>query len=606
MLLKHEEAKPLDVVTHTPTKAENSHSIMAAPLSLAPEAMIEALPFGLICFDIGHTTASIKSANRHARELFGIRNNELPCLLTAAWDDPAASKLQDKILRVHEIRSPITHEWSKRSGTMEHFLASQIQPIVDSKNGSRYVMCTIEDQTAEKLAEQNIMHHALHDTLTGQPNRVLFRNRLEEAVADSERDTNTSGVAVLVINVDRFQQINESFGHSAGDRFLISMASTLRRCIDSSHVLARLSGDEFAVLIPKLHNPNVVDQVTGRIHAAMQQPYDLDGHEVFTSVSIGVATSISSNTHPEDLIRDADFAMHRAKVAGKARTETYLRSKHQRARSQFHLETELRRAVEREELSLVYQPIIDIRTSRLKGFEALTRWEHRTLGPVSPVEFISLAEETGIIVPLGRWALDAACKLLRNWVDKNGEGAAVPVNVNVSGVQFARDDVADVVERTLKKYELPGNLLRVELTESSIMGNPQHISDSLQRIRALGVKVALDDFGTGYSSLNYLHQFPIDIIKIDRSFINQLKRGNAQCMILEMIAMLAHNLGHTVVAEGLEGTDHIDMVAEMGFQYAQGYFYSKPVSEAEASEMTAGAQPWPTHEPPAAVVTPKS
>lgn len=564
----------------------------SAPLSVAPEAMLEALPFGVICFELSASVVVMRSANQLARNLFSLNAQDFPLPLNSVWDGMQSADLQDKVSRVLEQGVKDSHEWSKKSGTTEHYLASQLLPIRDTATGAKYVLCTIEDQTAEKLAEQNIMHHALHDALTGQPNRVLFRNRLEEAVADSERDTERVGVAVLVINVDRFQQINESFGHSAGDRFLISMASTLRRCIDSSHILARLSGDEFAVLIPRLHNADVVNQVTSRIHAAMQQPYDLDGNEVFTSVSIGVATTISSATHPEDLIRDADFAMHRAKLAGKARTETYQRSTHQQARSQFHLETELRRAVERSDLSLAYQPIIDIQTGKLHGFEALTRWEHKDLGFVSPVEFIALAEETGIIVPLGRWAINAACKLLREWVDTIGADKAVPVNVNVSGIQFARDNVAKVVADALTTYELPGHLLRVELTESSIMGNPQHISDSLQRIRALGVKVALDDFGTGYSSLNYLHQFPIDIIKIDRSFINQLERGNAQFMILEMIAMLAKNLGHTVVAEGLEDTDHIDMVAEMGFQYAQGYYYSRPVPSNEASELVNGAQPW--------------
>lgn len=557
-------------------------------------AIINALPYGVVCFGLAsNNTIIVHSANPHAQSLFGFSNiDALPASLSSIWASTQKDSLADKIRETLEKKQPITYEWTAHNKDGDHYLSSQLQPIVNAAGDRRLVLCTIEDQTAEKLAEKNIMHHAFHDALTGQPNRVLFRNKLEETVIKGENSDEPFGCAVLIVNIDRFQLINESFGHSAGDRFLISMASTLRRCIGSQDILARLSGDEFAILVPNMRGIQPVIDVCERIHTAMKQPYDLDGNEVFTSVSIGVASTISSATHPEDLIRDADFAMHRAKIAGKACTEVYRRESHQEARSLFHLETELRRAVERQELQLYYQPIIDLRTSELHGFEALTRWQHKEHGFVSPVEFIQLAEETGIIVPLGRWAIEACCTCLKHWIMEVGEDKVVPINVNVSGVQFARDDVASVVENALKKYNLPGRLLRIELTESSIMANPEHISLSLDRIRALGVKVALDDFGTGYSSLNYLHQFPIDIIKIDRAFINQLKRGNAQFKILEMIGMLATNLGHQIVAEGLEDTEHIDMVTEMGFAFAQGFYYSRPVAGVDAAKMVHGQLPW--------------
>lgn len=558
------------------------------------DKVVEALPFGIICFNVLEDgDVIIQEANAQAKSLFDIMDtSELPVSLTGIWRSSESEKLADNVRLTLSRSQPRTIEWVKQRDNHEHYLISHLQPIVGESPELCQVLCTIEDHTAEKLAEKNIMHHAFHDALTGQPNRVLFRNKLEETVTNGQRGNEPFGCAVLVVNIDRFQQINESFGHSAGDRFLISMASTLRRCIGSNDILARLSGDEFAILVPEMRSIEAVLETCDRIHRAMKQPYDLDGNEVFTSVSIGVANTISSATHPEDLIRDADFAMHRAKQAGKARTEVYHRESHQVARSQFHLETELRRAVEREELQLYYQPIIDVRTSELHGFEALTRWHHKEHGFVSPVEFIQLAEETGIIVPLGRWAIEAACTCLKHWTMEVGRDAVVPINVNVSGVQFARDDVAQVVEAALDKFDLPGRLLRIELTESSIMANPERISESLNKIRGLGVKVALDDFGTGYSSLNYLHQFPIDIIKIDRAFINQLKRGNTQHKILEMIAMLARNLGHEVVAEGLEDTDHIDMVTEMGFAFAQGFYYSPPATNLAATEMVQGKLPW--------------
>ncbi|TNE62041.1 MAG: EAL domain-containing protein [Alphaproteobacteria bacterium] len=559
-------------------------------------AVVDRLPVGvLICGIAAGNAVEVLFVNGFARDIFNLEDTAtLPCMLDSIWPASDNHVLAGQVLEVFRTARDANFEWSIRFGAIERFLSSHLIPLKDHEGNVYQIICTIEDQTAEKLAERNLLHHAFHDALTGQPNRVLFRNKLEEAVAECQRAGHGSGCAVLIVNIDRFQQINESFGHSAGDRFLISMASTLRRCIRATDTLARLSGDEFAILVSRFHELEEVEMISRRIHEAMEQPYDLDGNEVFTSVSVGVATTISSSTHPEDLIRDADFAMHRAKSAGKARTEIYHRDSHQRARSQFHLETELRRAVERNDLELYFQPIIDLKSQKLHGFECLTRWIHKERGFVSPIEFIPLAEETGIIVALGRWAVHAACTQIRSWIDEVGEANAVPVNVNVSGIQFARDDVAAMVEEALRAHNIEGRFLRIELTESAIMANPTRISESLSRIRRLGVKVALDDFGTGYSSLNYLHQFPIDIIKIDRSFINQLRRDNEPYKILQMIGMLAQSLGHEVVAEGLEDTDHINMLRDMGFSFAQGYYYSKPVESASASEMVRGHLPWAT------------
>ncbi|MCK0069845.1 sensor domain-containing protein [Kordiimonas laminariae] len=556
-------------------------------------AVAESLPVGiLVCGLTPGNVTEVLFINQFARDIFELPQQlNLPCPIDVLWNPSDSQVLTSQIQEVFRFGGESNFEWSIRAGAIERFLSSQLIPLRNSDGEIYQVVCTVEDQTAEKLAERNLLHHAFHDALTGQPNRVLFRNKLEEAVAECQRTGGESACAVLIINIDRFQQINESFGHSAGDRFLISMASTLRRCIRGADTLARLSGDEFSILVSHFNDIEEVEMICSRIHEAMQQPYDLDGNEVFTSVSVGVATTLSSSSHPEDLIRDADFAMHRAKSAGKARTEIYRRDSHQRARNQFHLETELRRAVERNELDLFYQPIIDLQTNELHGFEGLTRWIHKEKGFVSPAEFIPLAEETGVIVKLGRWAVEAACQQLRSWID-DPNATAVPVNVNVSGIQFARDDVAAMVESAIKEYEIPGEYLRVELTESSIMANPTHISESLQRIRKLGVKVALDDFGTGYSSLNYLHQFPIDIIKIDRSFINQLEQDNEIYKILKMISLLAESLGHEVVAEGIEDTQHIGMLQDMGFSFAQGFYYSKPVESSAATNMVTGELPW--------------
>lgn len=554
----------------------------------------ESLPVGvMVCTVDASNSIECLSINKFARSIFELSKPiNLPCHMDSIWNAHESHVLTHQILDVYKNGQTSDFEWNIRKGAVERFVASKLIPIRDAKGKIYQVLCTLEDQTAEKLAEKNLLHHAFHDALTGQPNRVLFRNKLEEAVADCQRTDEQTGCAVLIINIDRFQQINESFGHSAGDRFLISMASTLRRCIRGSDTLARLSGDEFAILVSRFSDIEEVEMISTRIHEAMQQPYDLDNNEVFISVSIGVATTISSATHPEDLIRDADFAMHRAKLAGKARTEIYQRDSHRQARSQFHLETELRRAVERNELDLYYQPIVDLKTAELHAFEALTRWEHKERGFVSPAEFIALAEETGIIVKLGRWAIQDTCRQLRTWIDTRPADKLVPVNVNVSGIQFSRDDVAAVVAEALQQYKIDGELLRIELTESAIMANPMRIAETLGHIRQLGVKIALDDFGTGYSCLNYLHQFPIDIIKIDRSFINQLEKDNEPYKILNMIGLLAKSLGHEIVAEGLEDMDHISMLEEMGFRYGQGFYYSKPVTSIDATGILEGNIPW--------------
>ena len=550
----------------------------------------EKLPVGiLVCTLADHGVIEVIYTNDFADDIFNEDSivQRIPCSLQTLWPSEDNSLLQNQIAKVFDTKKQSSFEWRMKSHYSERFFSSQLIPLFDHNDHISQVICTVEDQTAEKMAERNLLHHAFHDSLTGQPNRVLFRNKLEEAVNDCQANDIKHGCAVLIINIDRFQQVNESFGHSAGDRFLIAMATTLRRCINNNDILARLSGDEFAILMPFFMELEEVEEVSARIHSAMRDPYNLDGNEVYTSVSIGIATTLSSEVHPEDLIRDADYAMHQAKESGKSKTEIYHRATHNRTRSQFHLETELRRAVERRELKLYYQPIVDFRSSDIVAFEALTRWQHKDRGFVSPLEFIALAEETNIIVDLGRWALDEACAQIAVWGDD-----AAPVNVNVSGVQFARDDVASAVEDALKRHGLTGDMLRIELTESAIMANPTVISETLSRLREIGVKIALDDFGTGYSSLNYLHQFPIDVIKIDRSFINQLEWDNDPYKILQMIGMLARNLGHDIVAEGLEDPEHIAMLRGMNFDYGQGYYYSPPLPADKITKMLSQTPDW--------------
>lgn len=556
--------------------------------------VIENLPSGVIVCAKGKANQiQVLLANNFARNLLGIKGQgkKFPLYLDDIWHGDESFLLGNQILNVFRTELALHFEWTQRSGAVERFLSAQLLPLKNAEENIYQVICTIEDQTAEKLAEKNLLHHAFHDALTGLPNRIMFRSKLEEAVTATS-NINDSGCAVLVINIDRFQQINDSFGHSAGDRFLVSMASTLRRCIRGSDLLARLSGDEFAVLVSYCNDIEEIDMISSRIHQAMRHPYDLDGNEIYSSVSVGVATTLEVSCHPEDLIRNAEFAMHRAKLDGKAKSETYKEESHTQARSQFHLETELRRAVERNELELRYQPIIDLKTQKLLGFESLTRWVHKERGFVSPNEFIPLAEETGIILDLGNWAIQTCCKQIKQWQGIFGDKFDATVNVNVSGIQFARDNVVKLVSDALTQHGVEGKYLKVELTESAIMTNIGRISAMLEKIRELDVQVALDDFGTGYSSLNYLHQFPLDIIKIDRSFIAKMEVDNEQYEILKMIAMLAKSLKLDIVCEGLEDQVHIDMLVALGYSVGQGFYFSKAVPAKEAEAMLAGNLPW--------------
>jgi len=574
-------------------QAEQPIRIDESP-ALNAELILQSLPMGVMICTLAHDNlVQVHSINTYISEIFSESENvKLPTFLDRIIGNEDYQGLASQIIEVFMNGQPTSTEWVINSGAMERTLVSQILPMSVHHSNVDYVICTIEDHTVEKMAERNLLHHAFHDGLTGQPNRVLFRNRLEEAVATVDKSETGDGVAVLIINIDRFQQINDSFGHSVGDRFLVAIASTLRRCISNKDTLARLSGDEFAILIHKCTDELDILRVTNQVHQSMLQPFDLDGNEVFTTVSIGAASTLNSLVHPEDLIRDADFAMHRAKGLGKARTEFFQRDTHQRVRSNFHLETQLRRAVEREELELKYQPLIALSDHGLTGFEGLARWVHKDRGHVSPVEFIPLAEETGIIVPLGRWAIFCACRQIKSWIAEFGVDRARPININVSGVQFARDDIANLIRDALEETQIPGNMLRLELTETAIMSNPAEIAKTLEAVKDMGILIALDDFGAGYSSLNYLHQFPIDIIKIDRSFINKMQIGNQTYEILRMISGLAQNLGMKVVAEGLEGTEHIEMIRDLKIGFGQGYYYSPPVGVDAATAMLGGNLPW--------------
>ena len=420
------------------------------------------------------------------------------------------------------------------------------------------------------------------DALTGLPNRLLFIDRLGRSIKRTKRHKNYL-FAVLFIDLDRFKVVNDSLGHIVGDHLLVAIARRLESGLRSADTfarlgtdptIARLGGDEFTVLLEDIKDVSDAVRVAKRIQANLLQPFTIDGHEVFMSASVGIATSTAGYEQPEAILRDADTAMYSAKAWGTARCEVFDTEMRNRAVARLELETTLRRAVEREEFELHYQPIVLLDTCRPDGFEALIRWRHPERGLVAPSEFITVAEETGLIQPIGWWVLREACRQMRVWQSSMCADATT-ISVNLSGKQFMQSDLVDQIEQILKNTGLDGSSLKLEITESTIIGNIDAVVHTLLRLKALGVQLAIDDFGTGYSSLSYLDRLPIDTLKIDRSFIANMSEDNSA--IVRAIVALAHHMRLDVVAEGIETAEQRAQLIEFGCKHGQGNLFSKPV-----------------------------
>jgi len=439
------------------------------------------------------------------------------------------------------------------------------------------------DVTERRRAEERLLHDALHDSLTGLPNRALFMDRLRGAVARLRRRPEYL-FAVLFLDVDRFKVINDSLGHVAGDQFLVQLAriiaATIRR---PEHTLARLGGDEFAILLDDIDKRDAATRVAERIFQALQSPIRIGSQEIFSSVSIGIAFSASEYLEAEEVLRDADTAMYQAKTTGKARSQVFDDSMHTRALRLLKLEHSLRRAVERHEFVLHYQPIVVLEDAKVAGFEALVRWEHPERGLISPSEFIHLAEETGLIYGIGRWTLQEACQRLAEW--DGAAGSPLSMSVNLSARQFSQADLIEQIQAVLSETGMPPERLKLEITESVIMENPEIAVAMLRRLKELGTRLCIDDFGTGYSSLSYLLRFPADTLKIDRSFVAALGRGGKNEDIVGAIVSLGRSLEMDVVAEGVETEEQRSILKNLGCGYAQGFFFSEPLDAAGAKTL---------------------
>ncbi|NGZ83935.1 bifunctional diguanylate cyclase/phosphodiesterase [Duganella aceris] len=461
-----------------------------------------------------------------------------------------------------------------------HWFSTSGEPVFDHAGVFRGYRGTGSEITERKLSEQRIHHIAHHDVLTGLPNRVLLQDRLTQAAAYANRSGNP--LWVMLIDLDRFKFVNDSLGHKAGDLLLKTVAQRLQDSVRESDTVARLSGDEFVAILAEYPDAALSHEVTQRIMRAVAQPVLLEGKEFFVTCSIGVAVYDPDGTPAQRLIEHADIAMYRAKKMGRNNTQFYQPAMNEEALERVRIESALRNALERDEFVLHYQPQLDLQSGRVVGMEALIRWQHPELGMVAPGRFIGLAEETGLIVPIGAWVLRTACAQAKAWQDA-GHGV-LRIAVNLSPRQFSEPKLLAAIAEVLRETGLPPSCLEIELTEGLFMNDVALAVELLHKLKALGLALSIDDFGTGYSSFSYLRRFPIDVLKIDRSFISDIGEGDEAAIVVSIIA-LAHNLKLRVIAEGVETAAQLDYLRRNGCDEIQGYYFSPPVPPIEFERM---------------------
>ena len=517
-----------------------------------------------------------------------------------------------EVINYRKDGTPFYNEW-------------HIEPIRDDLGKVTHYLGMQRDITQRKQAEERLYYDAFHDGLTGLPNRALFMKELREACLHCTRESGYE-FALLFVDLDRFKVINDSLGHLAGDQLLTRVAQRLQTCLRSTDVVARLGGDEFAILLTST-TARDSQRIANRIQQELAAPLNIKGHEVFITASIGIAFSTSQqmladiakierinssrmaflpedrpSTYgfescpydagvSQDLLRNADIAMYRAKLQGGHQMVVFNQTMHDACMSRLQLENDLRRAIERQELLLNYQPIVSLATGKITGFEALVRWQHPTRGIISPADFIPVAEETGLIIPLGEWVLQEACRQLASWQQQFRDGP-LTMSVNLSVKQFAQLDPIAQLEQLLRRAGCDRHSLKLEITESALMENERLVLATLEHLNSLGIELTIDDFGTGYSSLSRLHQLPVKTLKIDRSFISRMHLDRENAELVRTIVSLAHNLGMAVTAEGVELAQQLAQLRDLKCERGQGYLFSKPLNSRAATELISQIPQW--------------
>lgn len=524
--------------------------------------------------------------------------NERFCEMTGYEEDELLGRITFDLLFDDETVEFIKRRNERRlQGVYEHYELSLKKksgeklwvlvggaPTHDGEGNIIGSMGVFTDITKRKLAEDRLVHDAFHDSLTGLANRALFTDHLRLRIERAKREQETH-FAVLFIDFDRFKVINDSLGHAQGDKLLVAVGQRLSSTMRTSDLIARLGGDEFTILLNELEDASHAVSIAERIQELLQKPFALETGEVFMSASIGIALGLEGRVTAEDMLRNADIAMYRAKSKGKARHQLFDQAMHEEALSQLKVETDLRQALSRNEFLLHFQPIFNLHTKTIVGFESLVRWRHSTRGLIPPEEFIPIVEENGLILPLGRWIIYESCRQMYEWQKLNPAARNLAINVNLSCKQFLQLDLAEQVMALLVATKLDPASLKLEITESHVMENGEAAVKMMDRLRAIGVEISLDDFGTGYSSLSYLHRLPVTNLKIDRSFVNQITGSGESSKLVNTIITLAHTLKMNVTAEGIENAEQLIQLKEFNCENGQGYYFSKPLEADAISEL---------------------
>lgn len=545
--------------------------------------LFESSPLGIVLSD---ASGSIIKANRSLEQMFGHPESSLVGLRIRKALVP-----EDKLSESETLQRVIGQGKSVNKETVRLHADGSLIPVnlvgypvrIGAAVSGAFLI--FQDITERKNFERQLSHQAFHDSLTALPNRTLYMERLNRAVQRGRRRDDYN-FAAMMIDLNRFKRINDTLGHLAGDQLLVGVALRILSCIRTVDTVARLGGDEFAILLEEFENSREVIQVANRIRDVLAEPFFVDENEVHTGASVGIVLDTREYHKADEILRDADIAMYQAKGRGKDRL-VFSKRMHTEALQVGQLETELRLALAKNQLMLNYQPIVNVETGELQGFEALVRWNHPAKGVLLPMEFIPLAEETGLIVPLGRWVLREACTQMATWCKEEDDRCSsdVSMSVNISARQLAQTDLVEFIKGLLEELDLDPPLLKLEITETVLMDDREQAAIKMERIKALGVQIMIDDFGTGYSSLSYLQQFPVDYLKIDKAFISGQgdKRENRE--IVNTIILLARSLGLKVVAEGVEQPEHLDMLRELNCDDAQGFMFSRPVDKIAATDI---------------------
>ncbi|MBC7791251.1 MAG: EAL domain-containing protein [Anaerolineae bacterium] len=494
---------------------------------------------------------------------------------------PFSAEQDSAVLGALCVVGATERDWSDRD-------VAAIAGLVETLSSELTLHSTIYDRKEEEV---KLRHTTLHDPLTELPNRTLFMQRTDQAIARAKRYPDHL-FAILFLDLDRFKVVNDSLGHQVGDELLVAVARRLEKCLRTEDTVARLGGDEFGILLDRIRVVADAARVAQRILMSLAEPVNLSGYEVYTSASIGIVDSATAHGIPEYMIRSADMAMYRAKGAGKARYEMFDRAMHADALARLQLETDLRHAVQREEFIAHYQPVVSLETGQIAGFEALIRWKHPERGLVPPNDFIPMAEETGMILPMGQWIMREACRQVSAWQQTFRRAEPLAIGVNLSVKQFAQPDLKQLIADIVETTGVHPNSLKLEITESVIVGNTDHAITVLEGLKSIGLEIYMDDFGTGYSSLSYLTHLPIDCIKIDRSFVSQMETKDRHFQLVRTILTLARSVNLRSVAEGVESTPQLLALRKLGCEFGQGYLFSRPLPPAEIEELLARNPSW--------------